>query len=67
MFNILYSIITLGGDNLYRKSKSSDTWHFCRNCSRWPTSNYDERYTKPTTGELCNECKSKQINKNCRK
>jgi len=22
----------------YRRQKNSDTWHFCRNCSKWPTS-----------------------------
>lgn len=51
----------------YRKKKSSDTWHFCKNCSQWPTSNYDVRYTKPTTGELCNQCLSKNVNKQCKK
>ncbi|MBA7486649.1 hypothetical protein ES707_22210 [subsurface metagenome] len=50
----------------YRKKKYSDTWHFCSNCTNWPTSDYDERYTKPTTGELCNECRAKQNLGNCR-
>jgi hypothetical protein len=49
----------------YRKRKGHDTWHFCKNCSQWPTSNYDEQYHKPTTGELCNECKSKEKSGNC--
>ena len=44
----------------YRKKKWSDTWHWCKNCSNWPTSDYDVRYTKPTSGELCNQCKSKE-------
>jgi hypothetical protein len=43
-----------------RKGVAHDTWHFCRNCSNWPTSNYDERSTKPTTGELCDQCKAKE-------
>lgn len=52
---------------VYRKSKHSDTWHFCRNCSSWPTTNYDEQTSKPVTGELCNQCKSKKSNNNCKK
>jgi len=51
----------------YRRVKGSDTWHYCKNCSKWPTSNYEERHSKPTTGELCNECRSKDANKNCKK
>lgn len=51
----------------YRKKKyGSDTWHFCSNCSNWPTSNYEESYTKPTSGELCNECKAKKNANDCR-
>lgn len=52
----------------YRKRKTgSDTWHFCKNCHLWPTSNYEARYTKPSDGELCNHCRSKDREKNCRK
>lgn len=29
----------------YRKKKGSDTWHWCRNCSNWPTSNFEEQNT----------------------
>lgn len=52
---------------VYRKSKHSDTWHFCKNCSNWPTVNYVEQSAKPTTGELCNQCKRKRSQKNCKK
>lgn len=54
--------------NKYRKRKgvAYDSWHFCTNCSKWPESDYDERNTKPTDGELCNECKSKEASKNCK-
>ena len=51
----------------YRKRKGSDTWHWCRNCSKWPTSNYESKYKKPTSGELCNECKSKDKKGECKK
>jgi len=43
----------------YRRRTSGDTWHFCTNCSLWPTSDYKEQQGKPTTGELCNQCRSK--------
>jgi hypothetical protein len=51
----------------YRRKKGSDTWHFCRNCSKWPTSDFDVQYTKPTTGELDNECRSKEAAGTCQK
>ena len=49
-----------------RRRGGSDTWHWCRNCSNWPVSDYDEQTTKPTTGELDNECKAKDDANNCR-
>lgn len=53
--------------NTYRKRKGSmyDAWHFCSNCSNWPRSDYEERSTKPTSGEFCNECQAKRSNGNC--
>lgn len=50
----------------YRKRKGNDTWHFCSNCSTWPTTNYDKKPSKPTTGEFCNECLAKKQANNCR-
>lgn len=56
-----------GGENmLFRKRHGSDVWHFCKNCTLWPTVNYDEQSSKPTTGELCNQCKAKQKESNCK-
>ena len=49
----------------YRKTKGRDAWHLCRNCSNWPTSNYDEKPAKPSSGELCNECQGKEKAGNC--
>ena len=55
----------------YRKKKGSDTWHWCTNCSNWPKGvkgvDYEERNTKPTDGELDNECKAKERDNNCTK
>lgn len=51
----------------YRRVKGRDAWHWCNNCSKWPTKDYEERNTKPTSGELCNECKSKEKMGKCTK
>lgn len=51
----------------YRRRKSSDTWHWCRNCSNWPSSDYVEKSSKPSSGELCDECLAKVKADNCRK
>lgn len=51
----------------YRKRNGKDTWHWCRNCGNWPTSDYVERSDKPTSGELCDECKDKEKNGDCSK
>ena len=51
----------------YRKKKGSDTWHWCANCSNWPTSDFDRHYGKPTSGELDNECLAKDKAGNCQK
>jgi hypothetical protein len=46
----------------YRRRLTSDTWHWCKNCSNWPTrkGTFKERPTKPQSGDLCNECKAKR-------
>lgn len=51
----------------YRKVKGSDTWHWCTNCSNWPTSNYDvwTGTGRPPSGELDNECRGKERNNEC--
>lgn len=50
----------------YRRRRGSDTWHFCTNCTEWPTTNYDEHAGKPSSGELCNQCLGKERAGNCR-
>ena len=49
----------------YRRKKGSDTWHWCRNCSSWPTSGYEESIASPANGELCNECRAKEVAGSC--
>lgn len=50
----------------YRRRHNSDTWHWCSNCSDWPESDYSTHSgSKPTSGELCNQCEGKQKAGNC--
>jgi hypothetical protein len=49
----------------WRRRRGNDTWHFCSNCSNWPTYDYEVSYSKPSSGEYCNECKSKKAAGNC--
>jgi hypothetical protein len=45
----------------YVRLRHRDTWHFCPTCSHWPDEEADVevRDSKPTSGELCNQCQSK--------
>lgn len=45
----------------YRRRIKSDCWHHHPACRWWPEAptEYVERDKKPTTGEVCDECKSK--------
>ena len=51
----------------YRRRNGFDTWHFCTNCSLWPTGDVKEQSQKPTTGELCNQCRSKDDAGTCKR
>lgn len=51
----------------YRKRDGKDVWHWCSNCTNWPTSDYDEKSTKPSSGELCNQCLAKDKAGDCSK
>jgi CheY-like chemotaxis protein len=50
---------------IYRSETGSQIWHFCSNCSEWPTDDYDEQRVPPTTGQLCNECRAKWQASDC--
>jgi hypothetical protein len=49
----------------YRKRNGHDTWHFCSNCSNYPTRDFTSWPDKPSSGEFCNECKAKRSSDNC--
>ncbi len=51
----------------YVRREGSDTWHWCKNCSNYPTGpNIVTSDNKPTYGELCNQCKVKEDSGTCR-
>lgn len=53
---------------VYKRRDSSDTWHWCTNCSKYPKGpNVQTNPTKPSDYELCNECKAKEKAGTCRK
>ncbi len=57
-----------GNMTTYRRKKGSDTWHWCTNCSNWPTSDYEEKKMEGRpSGDLDNECKAKEREGKCRK
>jgi hypothetical protein len=48
----------------YVQAPGSDTWHWCRNCSSYPSSpGHSETHPPgqlPSLGELCKECRDKE-------
>jgi len=51
---------------IYRRKNGSDTWHWCRNCANWPTSDFVQTYGSPTSGEFCGKCRGKEREGSCR-
>lgn len=49
---------------IYVQETGSNTWHWCMNCSKFPTSITKTRTTRPTEN-LCEECEAKEKNGNC--
>lgn len=50
---------------LYVQGANTDTWHWCRNCSQYPSSVQKQQATRPS-GDLCNQCKAKEREGTCR-
>jgi len=51
--------------SVYRRKKGRVLWHFCRNCSRWPIRNYEEKADLRGSGTVCRECRAKLKALNC--
>ncbi len=55
----------------YRRLIDSDTWHWCTNCTDWPTGTEGVDYIaihrkdRPVSGELDNQCKRKEAKGIC--
>jgi hypothetical protein len=43
----------------YRRSERENVWHWCHECSKWPTYDYEVSHTKPVDGQFCQECNEK--------
>lgn len=43
----------------------TNIWHWCKNCSSYPTNPQGHRTDRPT-GQLCDQCREKERNGNCR-
>jgi hypothetical protein len=48
----------------YRRRVHLDVWHWCENCSSWPTHNFEETSNLPES-HLCRECGTKVTNGIC--
>ena len=49
----------------YRKKLISETWHFCSNCSHWPTEGFISCEELPRREMICNECVVKNQHGEC--
>jgi hypothetical protein len=50
---------------VYVQAAGSDTWHWCRNCSHYPSNPAKKTTTRPRW-DLCEQCKSKERDGTCR-
>lgn len=54
---------------LYVQAPGSDAWHWCKNCSSYPTniakSETHAGKERPKSGELDDQCKAKERNGEC--
>ena len=48
----------------YVRGSGSDNWHWGTNCSQWPNNIVERRKERPQS-DLCNQCKSKERDKEC--
>lgn len=50
----------------YRRASENDAWHFCQNCSQWPTGPYEEAAAPLPRGDNdCPECDSLRSAREC--
>lgn len=51
---------------VYRRRRTSSTWHFCRNCSNWPPTGGFRTQVRPPQERLCKQCQAKARSGRCR-
>jgi len=50
-----------------RRGLTDDTWHWCRNCNQMADVELRVTLVKPTRGELCLQCTTKEKAGKCAK
>jgi hypothetical protein len=43
----------------FRQPLNGDTWHFSKDCSQWPTTNFSSVSYMSSEATICNECLAK--------
>ena len=49
----------------YVRRPERDTWHWCRNCSRFPETQEVKTSSRRPRADLCDECKAKERDGRC--
>jgi hypothetical protein len=49
----------------YVKGSKSDKWHWCKNCTQYPMYIYQKTSLEPSS-DLCDQCKTKVDNRDCK-
>src|SRR5258706_7833915 len=49
---------------VFRKAPGANTWHALAACSMWPRKNFVEAHRLPRAAKLCNECKTRLVQRN---
>jgi hypothetical protein len=48
----------------YVRGSKYDKWHWCKNCTQYPIYIYQKTSAEPYS-DLCEQCKTKEENRNC--
>ena len=49
----------------FRRTAGEMVWHWCRNCSRWPTHEVELLDVMPKPSETCSECQERTEARTC--
>ena len=48
----------------YVRGSPSDRWHWCKNCTQYPMYVYQKTTVRPPN--VCDQCKTKEENRDCK-